>query len=165
MRALELEGEADAAALSGSEGLTPGLDGALADAVVRARVGEDGGRFDRIGPVGGIDGDVLGPGHAAAGGEEEHVWLPGEVLDGEFFVGHGEVVRTEALDVGHAGALDVAGAPARVDEFPFAVIDANRVPGVAGVVGGEGGSGFDRCVAIALAVAANDDTFETGVGG
>lgn len=57
----------------------------------------------------------------------------------EFLVRYIELLRVELLHVGLASALDVAGAPAGVDEFPFIVVDANSVPRVVAVVWGEGG--------------------------
>ena len=87
------------------------------------------------------------------------------MLDAEFFIAHGEVARLEALHVGHSSALDVAGAPACINQFPFASVDAHGVPGMAGVVGWEGGAGWQGGVAIAFAVAADDNAFETSVCG
>lgn len=165
MRTLEREGESDDATLVGSEGFASRHDCSFTDAVVRSRVREDGRWFHGAGPTVRIDADIILPCHLAPAREEEHVLVFGEVLDAEFFVGHGEVSRFEALDVRHPGALDMAGAPACVDEFPLAVVDADGVPGVAGVVGWEGSTGSERGVAKALAVATDDDAFKAGVGG
>ncbi len=165
MWTFEFEGESDDASLGGSEDFTPRHDGPLTNAIIRSRVREDGGWFDRAGPAVGVDADILFPFHSAATRVEEHVLISREVLDAEFFVAHGEVSWFESLHVGHSCSLDVASTPACIDEFPFAVVDTDGVPGVAGVVGWKGSAGFEGGVAIALAVAADDNTFKASVGG
>ena len=60
---------------------------------------------------------------------------------------------------------DVAGAPACVDEFPFAVVDTNGVPGVVGFKGWDGVTWFEWCVAVAFAITINSHTFQTGMEG
>lgn len=80
-------------------------------------------------------------------GDVEEVFLPGDggpavvaekvvtvawiVGLAELVVCFGEVRRREDLNVRLAAAVDGTGAPARVDEFPVSVVDADGVPGVA----------------------------------
>ncbi len=55
----------------------------------------------------------------------------------------------------------IAGAPARIEELPLAVIDPDRVPGMTGRVGGRDSvARHDRVEAEALAVTANQDAFQ-----
>lgn len=55
--------------------------------------------------------------------------------EGEVLVGHAEPFGTEGFDVRAVVAAGVARAPAAVNQFPFAVVDAHGVPGVVAVVG------------------------------
>ena len=122
--------------------------------------------------------DVSFPGHAAAaaaairgrrrrggGGAKKEGFIRREMAEAEFLIGHGEEARLELLAVGFARAGDVAGAPAGVDEFPFAVVDLDRVPRVVAAFRRDGRVGRQGGVAEAFAVAADDEAFEAGFGG
>jgi hypothetical protein len=165
VRTLKFKGESDDSSQAWLQNLTPRRDGPSTNTVIRPCVGEDGGWFDSAGPAVRVDPDVLFPFDVPAFREKEHIFASGEMLDAEFFIAHGKVPRFKPLHIGLSGALDVTGAPACVDEFPFAVVDADSVPGVAGVVGWKDSSRFQRGVPVALSVAADDNAFEAGVGG
>lgn len=165
VRAFELEGEADGASVARVEDFASWRDGSLSNTVVWSRVGEDGWWFDGAGPAGGVDEDVFFPFQSLAVREEEYVFVSGEMLDAEFFVGHGEVARFEAWDVWHACTLDMTSTPTGVDEFPFTTVDGNGIPSVARGVGGERGARFDGIVSVSFSVATNHNAFEASVCG
>ena len=98
-------------------------------------------------PAAGIDGDfgcaaggavrtkpVLFPGRDVAIAAVEVALVLGVVLEPELLVGHAEPFSVETL-VECLVVRDVSGAPARVDELPFAVVDADYVPRVPGHFG------------------------------
>lgn len=95
----------------------------------------------------------------------EEGFVGGEMTEAELVVGHGEVARGEFLGVFLLADADVTGAPAGVDELPFAGVDLDGVPGVGAVFGGDGFAGLERGEAGAFAVAADDEGFEAGFGG
>ena len=88
-----------------------------------------------------------------------------EVAETELVVVHGEELGSEVFVVGLAFAADVAGAPATVEELPFAVVDFHGVPRVGRVLGRDGRAGCERRKTKALAVAADDEALETSFGG
>lgn len=71
----------------------------------------------------------------------------------------------EFLGVSLFADADVPGAPAGVDEFPFAVVDLDGVPGVGAVFGWDRLAGLEGGEAGAFAMAADDEGFEAGFGG
>lgn len=77
-----------------------------------------------------VGGDVRLPRQAAAVVAEELGFIGWEMPEAEVVVRHGKVARGEIFVVGLSGALDVASTPAAVDQFPFAVVDLDRVPRV-----------------------------------
>lgn len=82
--------------------------------------------------------DVFVPGNAAAVCAVELGFIGGEMAEAEVFVGHGEEGGSERFGVGFSFAADVAGAPAAVDQLPFAIVDFDGVPGVVGMFGWDG---------------------------
>lgn len=83
----------------------------------------------------------------------------------ELVVGHGEPGGREVAVIGLAGALDVAGTPAWIDEFPCTAVDSDSVPGVAGDVAcWEGIARFEGGETVALAVTADDYALEASGG-
>ena len=109
----------------------------------------------------GIADDVFFPGDArTAVGAEEVVFVGWEVAETEFVVVHCEMAGGEVFVVGFAFPLDVACAPAAVNQFPFAVVDSDGVPSVGGVFGRDGCAWSQGRKAVAFPVAANDNAFK-----
>lgn len=126
-------------------------------------VDEDEGLFDADGRVG-IAEHVFLPGYGgAAVVAEKLVAVRGVVFEAEFVIRLCEVLRAEVLVVRLAVALNRPCAPAWVNKFPAAVVNADNIPGMVAFEGWEGHAGDWVCVADALAVAGDDHGFEAGV--
>lgn len=163
---------ADAGEAEADHGIDVGRDGDLELAGEEGRFGDalllDDAGVNRQRLRGGRvrSHDIFLPADAGATvGAVEVRFVGGEMAQAEFVVRHGEAAGCEIFVVGFAGAGDVAGAPAAVDEFPFVVVDFHRVPRVVAAFGGEGGVGCQGGVAEAFAVASDDDAFEVGFAG
>lgn len=110
--------------------------------------------------------DVVFPGWVGGAiGAEEVGFVLWVVAEAEFGVGHCEEGWREGFVIGLAFAADVAGTPAGVNEFPFAVVDFDGVPRVALGHRGDGRAWREGGEAVAFSVAADDDGFEAGFGG
>lgn len=83
----------------------------------------------------GVSCHVFFPAHTATVGAEGLGSIGGEMTNAEIVIRHGEHAWCELFVVGLAGAGDVAGTPAAVNELPLAVINLHGVPGVIGVFG------------------------------
>lgn len=98
--------------------------------VIFVCVAKQEGLFDAFGRVGDSQ-KVFLPGDGWTAIVAEELVSVGRIMsEPEFVVGFGEVLWFEVFLVRLAVTLDVPRAPARVDKFPFAVVDAHHVPGV-----------------------------------
>lgn len=134
-----------------------GTNAAFADAFALGHAGEDAdGLALRVAH------DVGFPTNGAAVRAEPVRAIGREVTQAEFVIGHGEHARGEVFRVRLPGPVDVSRAPAAVQKFPFPVVDLDGVPCVCAVLPRDGVPRFQRGEGIPLAVAADDDGFETG---
>ena len=147
------------------DGAAGGLEAGAADALTLEVAVEHLG--PRVGAR--VGEDVVLPGDVAAVGAVLAPAVGRVVGEAEFGVVESELGRVEEGFVGFPGAGDDAGAPAAVDQLPAArhaaVREVDGVPGVAGAEGGHRGAGGEGSVAVAFAVAADDEGLETAVGG
>lgn len=143
MRTYLAEHEADGPTASDGDVSTSRLERRLAETVLCVRA-----RVHRNARLREVSQQILFPAQPAV---VVVVPVPGVlrvVAFAKLVVGHGEHGCVERLVVGLVFGFDVAGAPARVDEFPGPAVDADGVPGVAGGVGRrEGGVGGECGVA------------------
>jgi hypothetical protein len=102
-----------------------------------------------------------------------------KVLGTEFIVRHRKLRRSELSDVANVslvwiqnrilrflpfvfvGTTDMSCAPTRVDQLPFAVIDANSIPSVVRGERWDWLTGFQRCMAKPFTVSGHHKSLET----
>lgn len=140
-----------------------GQNGGFSDPFFPRRVAADAHGLLREGGGGVVRAeDVFGPLHGESVGAVEEGFIVREMAEAKFVVGHCEMPGCEFLRVFLFVEADVARAPAGVDEFPFAVVDFDGVPGVVHAFGGDGLTRFERGETGAFAVAGYDEGFEAG---
>lgn len=104
--------------------------------------------------------DVFAPRElSAAIGAEKVVRIRGEVPQSEFVVVHSEEFGGEVFFVGLTLAGYIPGAPAAVNELPFAIIDFDGVPRMICVFCRDRGSKWEGSKAKAFAMASDYDAF------
>lgn len=74
--------------------------------------------------------DVFLPGDVTTVGAEKLGSVGREMRETEFVIGHDEMARGEFLVVRLSFSFNVSRTPTAVDQFPFAVVNLYRVPGV-----------------------------------
>lgn len=96
---------------------------------------------------------------------EELGFICREMREAKFVVGHDEMTRGELLVVRLSFSVDVSRAPATVNQFPFAVINFHRIPGVVRALGGDRCAGRCARKPEPFAMTTDHDAFETAFGG
>lgn len=164
MRTEQTEGKPDALIASHVDLPASRCDCFLSNPVVNLRIGEDCGRFLQvIWPRRRIEHDVLLPAQTPAAGKEEMRLVFRKVLGPKFFIRHVELLGVEHLHIRLPGSLHVSCPPTWIYEFPFAVVNANSVPGVVPIIWWEWRVLCQWCISEPFAVARDKDSFEASV--